>query len=82
MPISTKHRDSGDDGNACIDRGDRQSWGSSDIIRTVLSAKPMAKNIVRISFGATAPNAMHNISDGIRFLSVYSFNWPVCEQIL
>lgn len=51
--------------------------GSRDIMRTVWSANPTAKNLERCSPGGTVPKLMQTISAAISFLSVYSFNWPL-----
>ena len=75
-PISTIHSDSGMAGNACILSGCRQSCGSRDITRTVLSLRPMARNLERCSPEGTVPRAMHCTSEDISFRSVYSFSWP------
>ena len=44
--------------NTCIESGERQSVGSSEMILTVLSAKPTAKNRERCSPEGTEANAM------------------------
>lgn len=76
-PISTMHKLSAAAGNACILLGAKQSEGSNDIILTVLSCRPTARNHERCSPTATFPRAIHITSEGIFFLSVYSFNCPV-----
>lgn len=79
IAISTIHRDSGVAGKACILSGCRQSCGSRDITRTVLSLRPMATNLERCSPAGTVPSAMHCTSEDISFRSVYSLSWPDCE---
>lgn len=54
--------------------------GSKDMMRTVLSLRPTAKNHALCSPVATEPSAMQDTSDDNFFLSVYSFNWPVCKR--
>ena len=76
MAISTIHSDSGVAGKACILRGCRQSCGSRDMTRTVLSLRPMARNLERCSPAGTVPRAMHCTSEDISFRSVYSLSWP------
>lgn len=61
-------------------KGDKQhTKGSSEIIRTVLSTKPTARNRERCSPGGTFARLMHTTSADISFLSVYSFSWPDCK---
>ena len=50
--------------------------GSSDIILTVLSARPTARNRDRCSPGATVPRLMHTTSADISLRSVYSLSCP------
>lgn len=50
--------------------------GSSEMIRTVLSASPTARNRERCSPGGTLARLMHTTSADISFRSVYSFSWP------
>lgn len=54
--------------------GEIPTEGSSDMIRTVLSAKPTAKNHERCSPAGTVPRAMHITSEGIFRRSVYSLS--------
>lgn len=57
------------------DDGDkRRTEGSREMMRTVLSTKPTAKNRERCSPGGTFARLMHTTSADISFLSVYSFN--------
>lgn len=51
--------------------------GSKDIILTVLSDSPTAKNLDRCSPAGTRPRPMQMTSLFISFLSVYSFSCPV-----
>ena len=48
--------------------------GSSEMIRTVLSANPTAKNLDLCSPEGTLAKAIQITSADISFLSVYSFN--------
>ena len=48
--------------------------GSKDIIRTVSSAKPTAKNLDLNSPSGTDAKAIHTTSASISFRSVYSFS--------
>ena len=50
--------------------------GSKDMIRTVLSARPTAKNRDRCSPDGTLAKAMQMTSADISFLSVYSLSCP------
>lgn len=54
--------------------------GSREIILTVLSDKPTARKRHLCSPTGTLPKAIHTTSDDISFLSVYSFNCPVCKN--
>lgn len=51
--------------------------GSREMMRTVLSASPTARNRERCSPGGTLARLMQTTSADISFLSVYSFSWPV-----
>lgn len=51
--------------------------GSRDMILTVLSFRPTAKNHALCAPAATEPSAMQETSEDSFFLSVYSFNCPV-----
>lgn len=51
--------------------------GSNEMMRTVLSFSPTAKNQALCSPVATDPKAMQDTSEDSFFLSVYSFSWPV-----
>ena len=55
----------------------KHAFGSNDMILTVSSAKPTAKNLDRSSPRGTDASAMHTTSDNISLRSVYSFSWPV-----
>lgn len=50
--------------------------GSREMMRTVLSASPTARNLERCSPGGTLARLMQTTSADISFLSVYSFSWP------
>lgn len=50
--------------------------GSREMIRTVLSTKPTARNRERCSPGGTLARLMHTTSADISLRSVYSFSWP------
>lgn len=50
--------------------------GSREMIRTVLSTSPTARNRDRCSPGGTLARLMHTTSADISFRSVYSFNCP------
>ena len=56
------------------------TFGSREMILTVLSDSPTAKKRHRCSPGGTRPSAMHTTSAFISLRSVYSFSWPVCKQ--
>lgn len=62
-------------------RGERQSCGSSDIMRTVLSAKPTVKNRDLSSPSGISLRLIHSTSAGSSRRSVYSFSWPVWKGI-
>lgn len=80
-------------GSACIDNGARQSLTSSDMIRTVLSSRPIASSLhvkrnnhkerkakshlARCSFAGTSAIDIHTTSLPKSRLSVYSLSWPV-----
>lgn len=51
--------------------------GSNEIIRTVLSLNPTARNRDICSPEGALANAMQTTSEGISFLSLNSFNCPV-----
>lgn len=51
--------------------------GSREMIRTVLSARPTAKNRERCSPVGTLANDMQMMSADISLRSVYSLSWPV-----
>lgn len=55
--------------------------GSSEMIRTVLSASPTARNRERCSPGGTLARLIQTTSADISFLSVYSFSWPDWKQL-
>ena len=50
--------------------------GSNEMILTVLSANPTARNLDLCSPDGTLARAIQITSADISFLSVYSFNWP------
>lgn len=50
--------------------------GSREIIRTVLSTSPTARNRERCSPGGTLARLIQTTSADISFRSVYSFSWP------
>jgi hypothetical protein len=52
----------------------RLTFGSSEIILTVLSASPTARNLDRCSPTGTLARAMQTTSQDMSFRSVYSFN--------
>ena len=54
----------------------RLTDGSREIILTVWSARPTARNLERCSPGGTVPRLMHTTSADISLRSVYSFSWP------
>ena len=54
--------------------------GSKEMIRTVLSANPTAKNLDLCSPEGTLAKAIQITSADISFLSVYSFNCPDCDN--
>ena len=60
-------------GSACIVRGWRQSVGSREIIRTVPSVKPTAKNRHRISPWGTSPTSSATISEPNSLRSKFEF---------
>lgn len=56
---------------------DEEVWltdGSREIILTVWSARPTARNLERCSPGGTVPRLMHTTSADISLRSVYSFS--------
>lgn len=50
--------------------------GSREMILTVWSVRPTARNLDRCSPGGTDPRLIHTTSADISFRSVYSFSWP------